>query len=39
MSIESFGTIKVPILELPLGSPEGKVTFGCNPHEKAHNIL
>jgi hypothetical protein len=30
MNIHNFGTIKVPILGLPLGSPRKKMSFGCS---------
>jgi len=32
MSIQSVETIRVPILELPSGSPGKKMPFGCSPH-------
>ncbi len=43
MSVQNFGTTKVPILGFPLRSlaweSQGKVTFGCNPRGEAQSIL
>jgi hypothetical protein len=39
MSIQSFKTKRVPSLGLPLGNPKKKMSFGCSPHKKSHNIL
>jgi hypothetical protein len=39
MSFQSFETIRVPVLGLPLGNPREEMTLGCNPHGEAQSIL
>jgi hypothetical protein len=34
-----FWDSKSPSFETPTWESWGKVTFGCNPHREAHNIL